>query len=59
MRTQDRVEGYLKENVINNVKVEAASNPEFLAQGTAVVDTLHASRIVIEVETENTENILR
>ncbi|OOM81536.1 UDP-glucose 6-dehydrogenase YwqF [Clostridium puniceum] len=57
--TNDTVEGFLQENVKNNVHVEVASNPEFLAQGTAVVDTLHAKRIVIGVESKNAENILR
>ena len=36
-----------------------ASNPEFLAQGTAVKDTLYASRIVIGVESKEAEEILR
>ena len=45
--TNDDVEKYIKENLKNNVKINVASNPEFLAQGTAVKDTLHASRIVI------------
>ena len=36
-----------------------ASNPEFLAQGTAVRDTLHASRIVLGVEDEFSEKKLR
>ncbi|MDB1944569.1 UDP-glucose/GDP-mannose dehydrogenase family protein [Clostridium tertium] len=57
--TNDKVEEYLRENIVNNVKIEVASNPEFLAQGTAVVDTLNASRIVIGVESKNAENILR
>ena len=57
--TNDTVEGFLQENAKNNVHVEVASNPEFLAQGTAVVDTLHAKRIVIGVESKNAENILR
>ena len=47
--TNDKIEEFLKENVKNKVKVEVASNPEFLAQGTAVVDTLKARRIVIGV----------
>ena len=56
--TNDRVEEFLRENVENNVHVEVASNPEFLAQGTAVRDTLSASRIVIGVESEHAKDIL-
>ena len=36
-----------------------ASNPEFLAQGTAVRDTLHASRIVIGTESKIATTILK
>lgn len=57
--TNDKVEEFLRENLVNNVQVEVASNPEFLSQGTAVVDTMNASRIVIGVESKNAENILR
>lgn len=57
--TNDRVEEFLKENLTHNVNIEVASNPEFLAQGTAVVDTLNASRIVIGVESRKAEEKLR
>lgn len=57
--TNDRVEEFLRDNIKNNIKINVASNPEFLAQGTAVKDTLHASRIVIGVENEESEIILR
>lgn len=57
--TNDKVEQFLKENLVNNVHIEVASNPEFLAQGTAVQDTLNASRIVIGVESKKAELILR
>lgn len=57
--TNDKIEEYLNENKIHDVRIEVASNPEFLAQGTAVKDTLYASRIVIGVESENSETILR
>ena len=50
--TNDEIEKYLKENVKEGLKINVASNPEFLAQGTAVRDTLYASRIVIGTENE-------
>ena len=48
--TNDSVEEYLNSRVKKGIHVSVASNPEFLAQGTAVRDTLHASRIVVGVE---------
>ena len=40
------------------MQVDVASNPEFLSQGTAVRDTLHASRIVIGAETDRAREAL-
>jgi len=57
--TNDRIEEFLQENVKNNIHIEVASNPEFLAQGTAVIDTLYAKRIVIGVESKRAEETLR
>ena len=56
--TNDKVEQFIKDFLINDVKVEVASNPEFLAQGSAVHDTLHAPRIIIGTESKWAENLL-
>jgi len=56
--TNDKVEQFIKDFLINDVKVEVASNPEFLAQGSAVHDTLHAARIIIGTESKWAENML-
>lgn len=54
--TNDKVEQFIKDSLPNkNIKVEVASNPEFLAQGTAVRDTLKAKRIVIGTESKEAE----
>ena len=50
--TNDKVEAYIRENLKNPVHIDCASNPEFLSQGTAVRDTLHAYRIIIGAENE-------
>ena len=56
--TNDKVEVFIKNHLKHNVNVEVASNPEFLAQGTAVKDTLNASRIVIGVESDHAKEVL-
>ena len=57
--TNDKVEQFIKDFLVHDVKVEVASNPEFLAQGTAVHDTLHAARIIIGTESKEAEDLLK
>jgi UDPglucose 6-dehydrogenase len=65
--TNDKVEQFINDflpdrhngsNGGKKLRVEVASNPEFLAQGTAVRDTLHASRIIIGTESKWAEEKL-
>lgn len=53
--TNDKVEQFIKDFLVHDVKVEVASNPEFLAQGTAVHDTLQAARIIIGTQSKEAE----
>ena len=57
--TNDKIEALIKRELVHPVQVHVASNPEFLAQGTAVRDTLHASRIVLGVESDYAEKVMR
>lgn len=56
--TNDKVEQFIRDFLVRDVKVEVASNPEFLAQGSAVHDTLHAARIIIGTESKEAEATL-
>ncbi len=56
--TNDKVEQFIHDFLVHDVKVEVASNPEFLAQGTAVRDTLEAARIIIGTDSRWAEEML-
>ena len=67
--TNDKVEQFIEDflptDIENNalgknkrIKIEVASNPEFLAQGTAVRDTLEAARIIIGTDSIAAEDTL-
>jgi UDPglucose 6-dehydrogenase len=57
--TNDKVEQFIHDFLARDVKVEVASTPEFLAQGSAVHDTLHAARIIIGTESKEAEATLK
>ncbi len=42
-----------------NIEFDVASNPEFLKEGDAIDDFLKPDRIIVGVETEKAENIIR
>lgn len=56
--TCEQLQAYFNEKT-GEKHLRVASNPEFLSQGTAVQDTLHASRIVIGAADEETRGVLR
>lgn len=57
--TNDKVEQFILDFLVSDVHVEVASNPEFLAQGTAVRDTLCAARVIIGTKSKWAENRLK
>ena len=57
--TNDKVERILKEKVKKGININVASNPEFLAQGTAVHDTLYATRIVVGIENKEAAKVMK
>lgn len=54
--TNDEIEKSLNEG--SDIRFFVASNPEFLAQGTAVHDTLFPSRIVVGVEDDYSRKVM-
>ena len=47
VRTAETIKSILDNNSKNGVEFEILSNPEFLAEGTAIEDLLHADRVLI------------
>ncbi|MDR1605024.1 MAG: UDP-glucose/GDP-mannose dehydrogenase family protein [Gracilibacteraceae bacterium] len=56
--TNDRLDALINRD-LSGIAVEVVSNPEFLAQGTAVRDTMHAARIVVGVKNRETGEFMR
>lgn len=50
--TNDRIKQLLEEQCDKAITIKMVSNPEFLRQGSAINDTMHADRIIIGSESE-------
>lgn len=57
--TNEWVSRVIERNGVSREFFDVASNPEFLREGTAVVDFLHADRILIGADNDRAGNVLR
>jgi len=57
--TNDKIEEFIRANISKDIHVEVVSNPEFLAQGTAVNDILNSNRIIIGSNNKKADEKIR
>lgn len=57
--TNEWIRRVIERNGVSRDLFDVASNPEFLREGTAVVDFLHPDRIVLGADTRRAEELLR
>ncbi|PMC38591.1 UDP-glucose 6-dehydrogenase [Bacillus sp. UMB0899] len=56
--TNDRILEIINENLHHDVRVEVASNPEFLKEGSAIKDTFSGDRIVVGANSDYSAEIM-
>ena len=57
--TNEKLEKVMREHLVHDVYVEFVSNPDFLRLGKAVNDLLNVSHIVVGIESEAAEKVMR
>jgi UDPglucose 6-dehydrogenase len=57
--TNEWIRRVLHRHGVDPASFDVVSNPEFLREGTAVIDFLHPDRIVVGANTERSANVLR
>tara|TARA_B100001564_G_C20601583_1_gene652978 strand:+ start:31 stop:1332 length:1302 start_codon:yes stop_codon:yes gene_type:complete len=57
--TNEFINDYLSERISKDAEIEIISNPEFLKEGDAVSDFMKPDRIVIGVDSSESEDVLR
>ncbi|OAS88179.1 MULTISPECIES: UDP-glucose dehydrogenase family protein [Metabacillus] len=56
--TNDWIKSVIQNNLVNNVKVDIVSNPEFLREGAAIYDSFNGDRIVVGAENVTAANTI-
>lgn len=59
VRTSERIRRVLQLHGVNEQNFDVVSNPEFLREGTAIVQFLHPDRIVVGANSERAAELLR
>ncbi len=57
--TNRKIEAILTTSALEKYKIDVISNPEFLREGAALHDFMHADRVIVGVRSERAEEIMR